>query len=329
MAGVQDWKLAAAVAEGGGLGSIPCAMLDVQQIGKQLSRFRGDSPAPVNLNFFCHEMPEPDSRKLKAWEIRLSDYYKALRVDPPAAITGLRRPFDEPTARGLEAYLKGFHPPVMSFHFGLPSAELVRRIKSWGSVILSSATTLEEGLWLQEHGADVVIAQGMQAGGHRAMFLTDDPQSQLPTRELVAQLTQTLSVPVVAAGGLATAADIREAMRWGAAGAQLGTTYLACDEADTSRVHRNALADPDSATELTNVFSGRLARGISNRVMRELGFVSPDAPPFPYAAVALAPLRKQAESRGLRDFSPLWAGTRREGCREISATQLTRELWAP
>ncbi|GAA5315143.1 MAG: nitronate monooxygenase [Candidatus Pelagadaptatus aseana] len=327
MAGSQNWQLAVAVSEAGGLGSIPCGMLNADQVVAEIQQFTRHSDKPYNLNFFCHTMPAMTPQVLSQWQQCLEGYYDELDVQPPETVSGLRLPYDDAVADRLEAY----KPPVISFHFGLPSAQQVARIKSWGSLILSSATTVEEGLWLERHGADVVIAQGVEAGGHRAMFLTDDPGSQLGTIELVRALKRTLQVPVVAAGGIAAADDVEAMLALGVAAVQVGTAYLLCDEAKTSAVHREALHQALKAgtatTALTNLFSGRLARGISNRLMRDLDCVSDKAPAFPYAAVAIGPLRARAESQGRGDFSPLWSGTNTSGCQPISAGQLTHQLW--
>lgn len=322
MAGVQNWELAAAVSNAGGLGSIPCGMLTKDQVLSEISNFKQHSEKPYNLNFFCHEMPVVDHPALKAWEEQLSSYYQSLSVAPPQEITGLRVPFDQSIADAIEPH----KPPVISFHFGLPAQELVKRLKSWGTVILSSATTQEEGLWLQENGADIVIAQGIEAGGHRGMFMTSDPSTQLTTTDLVACLKRELLIPVVAAGGIATHVEVREMIGLGASGVQIGTSYLLCDEAKTSSLHRKEIQSNSRKTALTNIFSGRLARGITNKVMEDLNFVNDKAPTFPYAAVALAPLRAKAETLGLPDFTPLWAGQNRSGCKEVSASKLTEEL---
>ncbi|CAM3519025.1 NAD(P)H-dependent flavin oxidoreductase [Parendozoicomonas haliclonae] len=323
MAGVQNWELALAVSEAGGLGSIPCGMLSPEQITNEIKQFREHSDKPYNLNFFCHTMPEISNDELTDWQQLLAPYYQELGIEPSDNINGLRRPFDQTIADVLESY----RPPIMSFHFGLPSPELVQRIKSWGTVILSSATTVEEGLWLQENGADMVIAQGSEAGGHRAMFLTDDPNTQRTTAELVTELSSALSVPIIAAGGIASHQDVFDLMKLGAEAVQIGTSYLLCDEAKTSILHRQRLKDGASPTALTNLFSGRLARGISNRLMQDLQYINEHVTSFPYASVALAPLRAKAEALGRDDFSPLWAGINQQGCQEISASRLTQVFW--
>ncbi|GAB5450182.1 MAG: nitronate monooxygenase [Halioglobus sp.] len=323
MAGVQDWELALAVARGGGLGSIPCGMLGVEQILQQVQRFREQSDAPFNLNFFCHAMPAVEPAVLRQWESLLSPYYAELGIALQADDSALRRPFSQEIADAIAPHA----PAVLSFHFGLPSPSLVQQVKGWGATVLASATTLEEGLWLQERGADIVIAQGVEAGGHRGMFLSTDLSLQLPTAQLLEQLLSHLSLPVVAAGGIDSADRVAALLEKGASGVQVGTSYLLCTEAKTSDLQRELVRDRQAETALTNVFSGRPARGIRNRAMRELGDICPQAPAFPYAAAAMAPLRKAAEGRGLADFTPLWSGTRRDGCRAVSATELTRDLW--
>lgn len=323
MAGVQNWELAAAVSNSGGLGSIPCGMLTLEQVLSEISHFKQHSDKNYNLNFFCHEMPVIDHQALKVWQEELAPYYQSYSVSPPSDISGLRTPFNAEYADVLQP----IQPPIISFHFGLPSQALVKRIKSWGTVIISTATTVEEGLWLQENGADVVIAQGREAGGHRGMFLTSDPLTQVSTTELLESLKHELSMPVVAAGGIATHVEVREMMNLGASGVQVGTSYLLCDEAKTTALHRQAILSKSRTTALTNIFSGRLARGITNKVMEDLGFTTDKAPQFPYASVAMAPLRSKAEALGCSDFSPLWAGENRNGCQEVPASHLTAALW--
>ena len=223
--------------------------------------------------------------------------------------------------------LSEFAPAVVSFHFGLPAAELLARVRSWGGKVLSSATTIEEARWLEAQGVDAIIAQGLEAGGHRGMFLSDDVTTQVATMALLPQVVNAVKVPVIAAGGIVDAATIAAAMALGAAGVQVGTAYLLCPEATTSALHRAALkSDASRHTALTNIFTGRPARGIVNRIVRELGPINPAAPEFPLAAAAFAPLRAKAESLGLGDFSPLWSGQNASGCKEIPAAELTRQL---
>jgi nitronate monooxygenase len=324
MAGVQLHALTAAVSNAGALGSLPCAMLDAAGLRKELQALVEKTRQPYNLNFFCHTPQIVDSAREATWREALSPYYAEFGIDPASIASGPgRQPFSAEMADVLEA----FRPAVVSFHFGLPSAELLARVKACGAKVLSSATTVAEALWLEANGADAIIAQGLEAGGHRGMFLTDELSSQLGTFALLPQMVQAVRLPVIAAGGIADAAGVRAAMALGAAGVQVGTAYLCCDEASTSAIHRTALQSPAAQhTALTNLFSGRPARGIINRVMRELGPLSPHAPAFPLATAAIAPLRTQAESQGSGDFSPLWAGQNVSGCKAISAAELTREL---
>ena len=326
MAGSQGTALAIAVSEAGGLGSLPCAMLGPDQIRDALRAITAATSRPYNVNFFVHRPPQPDAAREAAWRALLAPYYAELGIDPSATPSGpARTPFSDDAADVLEE----FRPPAVSFHFGLPSAKLVTRVKHWGAKVLSSATTVDEARWLEAHGADAVIAQGIEAGGHRGIFLSDDLTTQVGTFALVQQIAKTVRVPVIAAGGIADAKGVKAAMQLGAAAAQVGTAYLLCPESTTSSVHRAALAsDAAATTALTNVLTGRPARGIVNRLMRELGPINAQAPVFPLAAAAILPLRQKAESQGRNDFSSLWAGQSARLCRDISAADLTRELAA-
>ncbi|MBK7281279.1 NAD(P)H-dependent flavin oxidoreductase [Candidatus Aalborgicola defluviihabitans] len=324
MAGVQGSALAVAVSNAGGLGSLPCAMLGADAMREELTTIRAQTTRPYNVNFFCHTPPVPDDAREAAWRAALAPYYAELGIDAASIATApARQPFSAETAN----LLAEFTPPVVSFHFGLPSADLLARVKAWGAKVLSSATTVEEGLWLQSHGVDAVIAQGCEAGGHRAMFLSNDITTQVGTLSLVAQLVKILRVPVIAAGGIADARGVAAALALGAVGAQVGTTYLLCPEANTTPLHRAALqSDGARHTAITNLFTGRPARSIMNRVMRECGPISPLAPTFPLAVSAVVPLRARAEAMGSTDFSPLWAGQDTSGCRAMPAAELTRML---
>ena len=324
MAGVQKSPLAIAVSQAGGLGSLPCAMLTLEEIREEIGAIRSQTDKPFNLNFFCHSAPAVDERRELLWRERLKPYYDEFNIDPasiPAAAG--RGAFDSDAA----AIVEQLEPAVVSFHFGLPRPELLARVRAAGAKILSSATTVDEARWLESQGVDGIIAQGNEAGGHRGMFLTTDLTTQLGTFALVPQIVAAVRLPVIAAGGIADAAGVKAAIALGAVAAQVGTAYLLCPEATTSTVHRAALASPAARhTALTNLFTGRPARGIVNRVMRELGPVSPDVPDFPLAVGAMTPLRSRAEQQGRGDFSPLWSGENASGARQVSAAALTREL---
>lgn len=324
MAGVQGSALAIAVSNAGGLGSLPCALLSPDAMRREVSTIKAQTAKPFNVNFFCHTPPAPDVAREAAWRERLAPYYQEFGIDPRAIQpVATRAAFDAATAE----LLGEFRPAVVSFHFGLPSPELIARVRSWGSKIISSATTVDEALWLEAKGVDAVIAQGAEAGGHRGMFLSRDLTTQVGTFVLLPQIVQAVKVPVIAAGGIADAASVAAALALGAAGAQVGTAYMLCPEATTSALHRAALKSAAARhTALTNVFSGRPARGIMNRLMREIGPISDLAPEFPLASTAIAPLRVAAEQRGSSDFTPLWSGQNATGCREISAAELTLKL---
>jgi nitronate monooxygenase len=323
MAGVQGSAMCIAVSNAGGLGSLPCALLSLDAMRAELGTISAQTTKPYNVNFFCHNPPVPDPAREARWRARLAPYFVELGIDADSIPAGsARMPFSHAAADVLSE----FQPPVVSFHFGLPKRDLVHRVRSWGAKVMSSATTVEEARWLESEGVDIVVAQGADAGGHRGMFLSEDLDAQLGTAMLLSQILDAVSVPIVAAGGIADAKAVSEAIARGAAGVQVGTAYLLCPEATTSPVHREALKSEAAHTEITNVFTGRPARGIVNRLMRDLGPISPDAPAFPLAASAIAPLRAAAEQIGRDDFSSMWAGTNMRRCREISAADLTREL---
>ncbi len=327
MAGSNRAALAIAVARAGGLGSLPCATLTPEQIAHEVALFREATTRPLNLNFFCHSPPLADPTREAAWRRRLQPYQRERGLEPDALqLVAPRTPFDAALCDLVEV----LHPEVISFHFGLPAPALLARVRATGATILSTATTVAEARWLADAGCDLIIAQGIEAGGHRGMFLTDDLATQLGTIALVPQIVDAVDVPVIAAGGIADARGLAAALTLGAAAVQLGTAYLLCPEATLSAVHRHALRTAgDNPTVLTNVLTGRPARGLINRLVRELGPLSPDVPSFPRAATPLAALRAHAEAHGQGDFSPLWAGQALALSRAIPdepAEQLTRRL---
>jgi nitronate monooxygenase len=326
MAGASGSAMAIAVSETGGLGSLPCAMLSPSAVGAEITTIRKRTSNPVNINFFCHTAADLDPDRETAWIARLSTYYSELGLDPITSSTaaGLA-PFNAAMCEVVEE----FRPEVVSFHFGLPQQSLVNRIKDFGTKIISSATTVEEARWLEDHGCDAIIAQGYEAGGHRGMFLTENIATQPGTIALVPQIVDAVNVPVIAAGGIADGRGIAAAFVLGASGVQIGTAYLFTPESLITSLHREALNEArDDQTALTNVFSGRPARGLLNRVMREVGPMSDAAPAFPTAGRALAPLKAKAESQGSSDFSSLWSGQAAGLARESNSAELTQRLAA-
>jgi nitronate monooxygenase len=326
MAGPVTSDMVVAVAEAGGLGSLPCAFLDADAMRNQMGIIRQQTARPVNMNFFCHCPPAEDPAREAAWRARFAPYYAEFGLNPAAPATGSGRAAFDAAACAL---VEEFRPEVVSFHFGLPEPALLTRVRATGAKVIASATTVAEARWLEAAGCDAVIAQGAEAGGHRGMFLTTDIATQAGTFAVVPQVVDAVQVPVIAAGGIADARGIVAAMALGAAAVQIGTAYLFCPEAQVAAPHRAALrAARDDGTALTNVFTGRPARSIVNRVVREVGPVSPLAPAFPLAAGALAPLRAATEPAGSGDFMSLWSGQAAALCREEPAGALTSRLAA-
>ncbi|MFJ4392548.1 NAD(P)H-dependent flavin oxidoreductase [Pseudomonas soli] len=324
MAGATGSAMAIAVGNAGGLGALPCAMLSSEQLRGEIEAFRAACQGPLNLNFFCHQPPAPDHERDARWKQALKPFYDEVGADfeAPTPVSN-RAPFDEQSCQLVEE----LRPEVVSFHFGLPAPALLQRVKAAGAKVLSSATTVEEAIWLEQHGCDAIIAMGYEAGGHRGMFLSNDITSQIGTFALVPQIVDAVSLPVIAAGGVADHRGLLAALALGASAVQIGTAYLFCPEAKVSPAHRRALdSAPASDTALTNLFTGRPARGINNRLMRELGPMSALAPRFPLAGGALMPLRAITDPQGNSDFSNLWSGQALRLGRHMGAEALTREI---
>jgi nitronate monooxygenase len=325
MGGHVTPNMPVAVSGAGGLGSFPCALLTPAQVRDEVAKIRTQTRKPINLNFFCHATPQRDAAIESAWRQRLAPYYAEYGVDIPASPTSTLAPFGTEMC-DVAIELK---PEVISFHFGLPDKSLVDRLKAAGCVIFSSATTVTEARWLEDRGVDAVIAQGIEAGGHRGMFLTTEPASQVGTLALVPQVVDAVRVPVIAAGGIADGRGIAAALALGASAVQMGTAYLLCPEARISTYHRAALkAARDNLSVITNVLTGRPARVFMNRIARELGPLATGVPSFPLPGALLAPLRTKAESQGAADFSALYAGQAAALGRELPAGDLTLKLAA-
>ena len=328
MAGLGTVDVAAAVSDAGGLGSIGCAIMAPELIAKSVAEFRRSTPKPINLNFFCHDPAKADAARERAWHEKLSSYYRELGIDRATSTPRLDlAPFGDAACAAVE-HVK---PEVVSFHFGLPQPRLVDRLKAAGCKVISSATTVDEACWLEKHGADAIIAQGAEAGGHRGIFLDSDRKravaSQAGTFALVPQVADAVSVPVIAAGGIADGRGIAAAFALGAAAVQVGTAFLLCAESATPPPYREALRNARvSQTVVTNVFSGRPARVLVNRLAAEIGPWSDGAPDFPLPMGELAPLRAAAEQKGSSDFMPLWSGQAAALAREMPAKILIETL---
>ena len=324
MAGANGSAMVIETCKAGGLGSLPCAMLSVEKMHTEIGIIRQQTNEPINVNFFVHKRPEVDLETDKNWLKRLSDYYSEFELDLDVVLPkATREPFGEDAC----AFVEKVRPEIISFHFGLPEIKFLDRVRAAGCKVISSATTVDEALWLEANGCDAVIAQGFEAGGHRAMFLTNDINTQVGTMALVPQIVDAVSIPVIAAGGVADGRGIAAAFALGASGVQIGTPYLFTTEALISKIHHSSLLSAkDDSTALTNLFSGRPARSIVNRVMREVGPISNCAPAFPTAGIALAPLKTAAEKYGNPDFSSLWAGQSVGLSKEMGSQDLTRKL---
>jgi nitronate monooxygenase len=322
MAGITSPQMAIAASEAGALGSIAGAMLTAEGLRQEFQMVKQGTSRPLNVNFFVHKAPAVDAARDARWRKRLAAYYGELGVAPDAKGPS-RTAFD---ASSCDLVLE-FSPKVASFHFGLPDRALMKRLKAAKILIISSATTAEEARWLEGEGVDAVIAQGAEAGGHRGMFLVDDISRQAGTMALVPQVVDAVKVPVIAAGGIGDGRGIAAALALGAAGAQIGTAFMLTPEAKTAPLHRAALKQAnDNSTTLTNVFTGRPARGIMNRIVREIGPMTADAPAFPLAAEATQPLRGAAEAKGSTDFTPLWSGQAPTLAREMPAGEVVAKL---
>lgn len=324
MAGVQNHELAVAVSNAGGLGSLPCAMLSLNALLAELTAINQKTQHPVNLNFFCHTSPKYNATREADWQAELQPFYDEYGIDPSDITTASDFPkFNHDTIDVLSK----FKPNVISFHFGLPRDDLLARVKNLGLKILSTATTLEEALWLESKGVDAIIAQGLEAGGHRGMFLSADLSQQQKTFELLADIVPHVNIPVIAAGGIADSEGIANALSLGASAVQMGTAFLLCTETKTSTLHRAAIARQHvNNTAITNVFTGRPARSIVNTLVETLGPINEHAPEFPLAIAAYSPLRQIAEHNKKDTFTPLWCGTNTRGCQEISAHDLLKRL---
>lgn len=320
MAGATHSSMVIEVCNAGGLGSMPAAMLSIGQLREELKTIRQHTAKPFNVNFFCHKPPAADEQRARDWKNLLEPYYRELGADfaAPTPVSN-RAPFDEAAC----AVLEEFRPEVVSFHFGLPEKSLLDRVRATGAKILSSATTVEEAIWLEQHGCDAIIAMGYEAGGHRGMFLSDDLSTQVGTFALVPQVVDAVRVPVIAAGAISDARGVAAAFMLGASAVQVGTAYLFTPQAKVSASHHKALRTAkESETAITNIFTGRPARGIVNRAMRELGPMSAQAPAFPLAGGALMPLRVIDDA----DFANLWAGQALTLGKDIGSAELTRQL---
>ena len=319
MANAGGVDLCVAAIQGGALGSLPCGMLSADQVREQAAQVRERSAGPLNLNFFCHRMPGPvDDR---AWRDLLRPYYEEFGLEE-APSGPLRLPFDDRACAVVEAA----RPEVVSFHFGLPESALLGRVKKTGAKVIATATNVEEARWLEERGADAIIAQGFEAGGHTGRFLGADPAEALSVFAVVPQIRGAVRVPVIAAGGICDGRGVAAAFALGASAVQIGTAYLHCPEALLSDGQRAMLKK--RPTVMTNIYSGGLARAIRGRLVDEIGAIREEAPPYPLAGAVTMPLYRAAIEHGDFELLPILAGQNAALGEPLPAAELTRRLAA-
>ena len=295
MAGSTTPQLAAAVSNAGGLGSLGLGTTPVEQADQQIVAFKSLSNRSLNVNFFCHADPGDLAGVGAEMRARLQPYYDANGL---GEVPFPSSPFPSFGPAHLDL-IRSHRPQVVSFHFGLPSDDLLRAVKETGAVVMSSATTVDEARWLEARGVDAVIAQGLEAGGHRATFLGTVPSSQAGLFALLPQVARAVRLPVVAAGGISNGQGIAAALLLGATGVQLGTAFLRCPEAAVGPAYRAALASAsDIGTRVTRLLSGRPNRVMHNRLTEGLRDAEDLVVPYPAQLALTGPLW----STGMTDF---------------------------
>jgi nitronate monooxygenase len=320
MAGSTTPAMAAAVANAGGLGSIGAATATLDEWRKTVTEAKRLTNRALNVNFFVHEPPTPpEPAQEMRMAVRLEPYYADLGLEVPAPSV----PFHPFSTAALNA-LVDLRPRVASFHFGLPAASAVKALKDAGIRVLSSATTPSEAMKLEAMGADAVIAQGWEAGGHRGTFAAPFAEGQIGTMALVPQMVDAVKIPVIAAGGIADGRGIAAALMLGAAGVQIGTAFLTCTESAAHPLHREALLEAGRPSQVTSVFGGRPARALVNRYMTEMADAEPL--PFPMQFSLVTPLARAAVQAGSTDFLPMWAGQAHGLNRSLPAAELMQRL---
>ncbi|HEY7007102.1 MAG TPA: nitronate monooxygenase [Sphingomicrobium sp.] len=319
MANVAGVDLCVAATRAGALGSLPCGMITADQALEQVAQIRSQVHAPLNLNFFCFKMPPPadDSE----WRKLLRPYYEEFAIPEPQA-AALRVAFDDAYCSVVEEA----KPEVVSFHFGLPEAALLDRVRATGAFVIGCATEVAEALYLEHHGVDAIIAQGFEAGGHTGRFLGRDPNEALGLFALLPQIVDSVSVPVIAAGAIADGRAIAAAFALGASAVQVGSAYLQCPECFLPAGHKAMLRR--GVTVMTNLYSGGLARAVRGRLVDELGPVREEAPPYPLAGAISLPLFRAAMERDDYEFMPSLAGQNAYLGEELGAEDVTRKLAA-
>jgi nitronate monooxygenase len=323
MSGFTTPQLVGAVCNAGGLGSHGCATLTAETLRAQVTQIREITNGSFNINFFVHPTPAHDADAAERMRQRIAPYFSELGL---GTVPNPSEPF-VPFGRAQLELIRELRPRVISFHFGLPSSQVMREIKACGCIVLSSATTVGEARELEAGGADAIIAQGFEAGGHRGTFTRSPGAGTIGTLALVPQIVDAVRVPVIAAGGIADGRGIAAAFALGAGGVQIGTAFLGCPEAAVLPVYREALRTAtEEATAVTRAFTGRPARALRCRLMDDMP--DADALDFPLQASLLAPLWRVPDDKVRRAFMPMWAGQAVPLLREIPAGELVERLVA-
>ena len=329
MAGTSTPVLAAAVCNAGALGSIAVGAVDAAGAERMIAPLRSLTPGPFNVNVFCHQPARIDRARERAWLEALAPIFREFGAEPPMQIGEIYTSFV--VDRAMQELLLDARPAVVSFHFGLPAAETIARLKSVGTLLLSSATNLEEAEAAVAAGVDAIVAQGYEAGGHRGVFDPAKPDSQLGVAALTRLLVRRLNVPVIAAGGIMDGAGIAAMLALGAEAAQLGTAFIACPESSADAYHRDALLGPGaSATQMTALISGRPARCLPNAftALAEGALKSLSSPDYPIAYDAGKALAAAARAQGQGGFGAQWAGQGAPLARALPAGALVQTLAA-
>ena len=323
MAGSSTPALAIAVSTAGGLGSLGLAMHSQESLRTDCATVSNATDAPYNANFFVHSEPVDDLERVDDARSMLAPYYRELGLGKvPEAITPIPS-FNEIHLRAL----LDLRPPVVSFHFGLPSDDALKAIKAAGLFTLSSATNVAEARELEARGVDAVIAQGFEAGGHRGTFLQPYERGHVGTLALVPQVVDAVSIPVIAAGGIGDGRGIAAALALGASAVQLGTAFLSCPESAAHPLYREALNEArDDQTRITHAFSGRPARGLENRYLLEMAGHEARYPDFPILNTLTGPLRKASAKENNPDFLSLWSGQSAAMSKNLPACELIQWL---
>lgn len=326
MAGTATPELAAAVSNAGGLGSLGLGSTGVDAARAAIRQTKTLTAAPFNVNFFCHRTASSDPGREKVWLSYLAPLFREFDATPPQSLHDPDPSFNDNPA--MLAMLVEERPAVISFHFGLPDTQAITQLKQAGSILMATATTLDEARAIEAAGLDFIVAQGVEAGGHRGMFDPHDGDAGLTTLSLVPLLAQSTSLPVIAAGGIMNGTGVRAVMRLGACAAQMGTAFILCPESAAPQAHRDALAsDRALHTRISAAISGRPARGIVNRMHTDVDTRGrPILPDYPICYVATRALQRAASEHGCHDFASHWAGQGAPFARAMPAADLVKTL---